>query len=620
VTGSLELSPVDVRCSPQSAEVLSRIVGGIALLVRSPRDAPLTTECRVFDRVWSSGTAAASPAGSSLTFWRPRAPPGYAVLGDCVVAGSSVPTRAVLVVNDAVGILQPPVGFEPVWRVNRGGDIGGAGGLCAVTVWAPVPPAGCVALGHVVSVGDASPSLAAVRCVRREVVSAATLGACVFHRYDPDPEQQQQQRKQQEQRLQFPGGSVWQVTNRLGTFIASRSTARPQAVCVADLRVPLLLNDADAESSGGGGTSATTTSPKTTSGGGGDANSGDDGVGGSAEGSSSGSHVHTTNSTAANLGPRVAITHEFTRVWWETGEAGAGRAASLWRPTCLPGHASLGDVLVAGVEPPPYGAPTVSVRGGTAVTPLGFELVCSAGSGRGREALAVWRPIPPAGYVAAGDCASLSRKDAPPLDACACLRADLAERVDPGALALDDDDGGGAGRADGAPQLPVWADTSKGWRRVRMAMWGLEARDGANGAAWGIFVGHPGAISPHAAYRPARSHRRHGGGGGANSDSDGSESAPLFSIDVAFPRVSVLLLAGSGARMPLAALTVADLVGTVRGREGGTGARDGFSSFTASLDFFNARLGTWWGELNLSTSSCEPTRCKNTHFALRSNM
>ena len=59
----------------------------------------------------------------------------------------------------------------------------------------------------------------------------------------------------------------------------------------------------------------------------------------------------------------MAITHEFTRVWWETGEAGAGRAASLWRPMAPPGHASLGDVLVTGVEPPPHGAPTVSVRG-----------------------------------------------------------------------------------------------------------------------------------------------------------------------------------------------------------------------------------------------------------------
>jgi hypothetical protein len=36
--------------------------------------------------VWSSGSRAA-PSGGSLSFWRPRALPGYGILGDCAVAG-----------------------------------------------------------------------------------------------------------------------------------------------------------------------------------------------------------------------------------------------------------------------------------------------------------------------------------------------------------------------------------------------------------------------------------------------------------------------------------------------------------------------------------------------------
>jgi hypothetical protein len=36
-----------------------------------------------------------------------------------------------------------------------------------------------VALGHVVSAGGAPPPIAAVRCVRREVVAAAALGMAV---------------------------------------------------------------------------------------------------------------------------------------------------------------------------------------------------------------------------------------------------------------------------------------------------------------------------------------------------------------------------------------------------------------------------------------------------------
>jgi hypothetical protein len=38
---------------------------------------------------------------------------------------------------------------------------------------------------------------------------------------------------------------VWQVDNRLGTFIASGNTAVPPPATVADLRTPLLLNDDD---------------------------------------------------------------------------------------------------------------------------------------------------------------------------------------------------------------------------------------------------------------------------------------------------------------------------------------------------------------------------------------
>ena len=249
-----------------------------------------------------------------------------------------------------------------------------------------------------------------------------------------------------------------------------------------------------------------------------------------------------------------------------------------------------------------------------------FECRFSMALPSGREALAVWSPLPPAGYVNVGDVASLSRKDVPPLDACACLRADLAERVDPSTVPVDREggDGGSGGgyttgkqSAAGSKVQPVWADT-KGWNRVRMAMWGLEARGDVGGdvaSTWGVFVGHPGAVPPHSAHRPARGRQvrrgssdsgggslggtQHGGNGG-DVDGRGLGLPPLFNVELHVPRISALLLAGpgagAGARVPLAALTIADLVATVRGREGGAGARDGFSSFTAALDFFNARL------------------------------
>ena len=597
VNGSLQLSPVDLRCSPQSAEVLSRLIDGVALLVRTPRDAPLTTECSVFDSVWASGVPfgavggePAPPGSGCLTFWRPRAPPGYAALGDIAVGGSSVPTRAVIVVNDAVGLLHPPTGFERLWHISRPRTGSGDRIETVMTVWAPVPPVGCVALGHVVSIGDAPPPVASVRCVRREVISAAHLGPSIYHRLS---EHQPPCESSGTGGLIFPPGTMWQVDNRAGTFIMTFGTERPHPSTIADLRVPILLNVPDAEDTFSDANDTVVTALPTTLERqhgkrrrlqpGGDGIEDDD-------------HFDWDPSSAPDLGPRMAVTHEFTRVWWETGEAGgpgASRAASLWRPTPPPGHVSLGDVILPGVEPPPRGAPTVSARGGVTVDPLGFELVCWAGSGRGRDPLAVWRPIPPAGYVAVGDCASLSRKEPPPLDACACLRADLAERVDPGALTAGEDDHSDVVQHPHQP--PVWVDLSTRWRQPRAAMWALEprARDGTPEGIWGLFVGQPGISTPCTAYLPAHDRGGKDPQPGQGDSSAGAKPASLFLVDVRAPRISAMLLSGSGSHVPLAALTVADLVGTIRDGGDGIGTRDGFLSFSAALDFFNVRLRVW---------------------------
>lgn len=59
--------------------------------------------CSRFVRQWASQPAAAGAAGAvvithvlgedrGLTFWRPQPPLGYAIVGDCAVAGSAQPT------------------------------------------------------------------------------------------------------------------------------------------------------------------------------------------------------------------------------------------------------------------------------------------------------------------------------------------------------------------------------------------------------------------------------------------------------------------------------------------------------------------------------------------------
>ena len=60
-------------------------------------------KCTRFSQVWSNRPTYAHAAASScdvhvlgsergVTFWRPQAPIGYAVLGDCITAGSAQPT------------------------------------------------------------------------------------------------------------------------------------------------------------------------------------------------------------------------------------------------------------------------------------------------------------------------------------------------------------------------------------------------------------------------------------------------------------------------------------------------------------------------------------------------
>ena len=60
-------------------------------------------KCTRFSQIWSNRPTYAHAAASScdahvlgsergVTFWRPQAPIGYAILGDCITAGSTQPT------------------------------------------------------------------------------------------------------------------------------------------------------------------------------------------------------------------------------------------------------------------------------------------------------------------------------------------------------------------------------------------------------------------------------------------------------------------------------------------------------------------------------------------------
>lgn len=118
-----------------------------------------------------------------------------------------------------------------------------------------------------------------------------------------------------------------------------------------------------------------------------------------------------------------AVAREFALIWSamdgsveSPGEGGV----HIWRPKTIPGFAAMGDVVTTSSERP-FG--TVLVDAGHCAYPLGFARVFS----HYRQGLALWRPLPPPGFVAMGDVASLSSSvgsepaTEPPTSSCVCV-------------------------------------------------------------------------------------------------------------------------------------------------------------------------------------------------------
>jgi len=158
----------EVMSAPRS--ISTSIEGGPTLQVSSTDR---------YSWVWSDK---GSGAKADCTVWRPRTETGYFIIGDYAQAsykketvGSSLVVRAV---NDDPNhpLLMPPTGWVPVWfqEKEKGGDFEGS-------IWAPTPPDGYHALGHAASTSrTAAPNIAEFRCVRADLLGAATAGGIIW--------------------------------------------------------------------------------------------------------------------------------------------------------------------------------------------------------------------------------------------------------------------------------------------------------------------------------------------------------------------------------------------------------------------------------------------------------
>lgn len=144
----------------------------------------------------------------------------------------------------------------------------------------------------------------------------------------------------------------------------------------------------------------------------------------------------------------INFTTEFQRIWNTKGSR--ANLASFWRPTpapdLLPGYFPLGDLAVSGdvningkrvmavvCEGDPQSGDTS--KGKALSRPDDFEQVWRY-SGSGADG-AIWRPIPPDGYVALGLVCS-NDHEKPSLNAVRCVRADLVIASSVGDLIWND--------------------------------------------------------------------------------------------------------------------------------------------------------------------------------------
>jgi hypothetical protein len=141
-----------------------------------------TTE---FLRIWDNKGSRSKPGD----FWRPSpAPdslPGFFPLGDLAVSGhDNINNRRVVAVvcegePPSAGAnqgkaLSKPDDFEQVWKDT------GSGAKTDCSIWRPVPPEGYVALGLVCADGLDKPSVNSVRCVRADLVVAASIDTMIW--------------------------------------------------------------------------------------------------------------------------------------------------------------------------------------------------------------------------------------------------------------------------------------------------------------------------------------------------------------------------------------------------------------------------------------------------------
>ncbi|ESW28603.1 hypothetical protein PHAVU_002G003000 [Phaseolus vulgaris] len=352
----------------------------------------MTIVCSHFDKV---GRIKDSQTDQTYAFWRPHAPPGFAVLGDYLTPLDKPPTKGVLAVNINSVIVKRPISFRLIWPPLASVGIKGeevdnsdllwnteADAICSI--WFPEAPKGYVALGCIVTRGKEPPPLSSAFCIPSSSVSPCSLRDCITIGTSD---------------ISQSCVAFWRVDNSVGTFLPVDPISLSLMGKAYELRS---IKYDHLKPSSAALTSQDSHAP-----------------------SSGHQALQPDRSVGTNSNRRYEPVASFELVWWNQG-SNSRKRLSIWRPAVPMGMVYFGDVAVKGYEPPNACIVVHDSRDENVFkTPLDFQLVGQIKKQRGMESMSFWLPQAPPGFVSLGCVACKGKPKQNDFSSLRCMRSDL---------------------------------------------------------------------------------------------------------------------------------------------------------------------------------------------------
>ncbi|KAK4746515.1 hypothetical protein SAY87_012827 [Trapa incisa] len=347
----------------------------------------MTVVCTQFDRV---GTIRNPQNDQVYVFWRPRAPPGFVVLGDYLTPMEKPPRKGVLAINTNVARVKKPISFKLIWAsqgsskqvlYDQWSSSESENADCFV--WFPEAPEGYISLGCIVSQGLHPPPLSSVSCIMASLVTPCSLRDCVTISSN---------------NLYSPVLAFWRVDNSFGSFLPAEPSFKLMARAY-ELR-HVMFSSLDSKKAYDN-SNLETSSPGYID------------------------NACSESLAEVNSDQRFEAVANFQLVWWNQGSRWRKRL-SIWRPSLSPGMVYFGDNAVQGYEPPNT-CIVLHDTGNEEIlrSPVDFQLVGHIKRYRGMESISFWMPQAPQGFVSLGCVASKSMPKQSDFSALRCIRSDM---------------------------------------------------------------------------------------------------------------------------------------------------------------------------------------------------